>query len=121
MAKRTGPTNPYLKNLIVKLRKKSFELNAPIWYTIAEKLEKPRRKRVEVNLSKIERYCSKGETVIVPGVVLGSGNLTKPVIIAAWRFSEKAKEKIKKSKGKVLTIEELLKTNPKGSNVRIMC
>jgi large subunit ribosomal protein L18e len=121
MGKRTGPTNPYLKNLIEVLRKKSFELNSPIWLTVAKKLEKPRRKRVEVNLSKIERYCSANEVIVVPGKVLASGNLTKPLTIAAWRFSTQAKEKIKKAKGKALTIQELLEKNPKGKNVRLMC
>jgi len=120
MAKRTGPTNPYLKQLIENLKKKSFELNAPIWKTAAEKLEKSTRKRIEVNLSKIERYANNGDTVIVPGAVLASGQLTKSVNVAAWRFSSTAIEKIKKSKGKILTIEELVQENPKGSNVKII-
>jgi len=120
MTKRTGPTNPYLKQLIENLKKKSFELNAPIWLTIAEKLEKPRRKKIEVNLSDIERNTEKNDTVIVPGIVLSSGELKKPINIAAWRFSEKAKEKIKKLKGKCLTMEELLKENPKGTGIKII-
>lgn len=120
MAKRTGPTNPYLKQLIEKLKKKSIELKAPIWRAIAEKLEKPRRKKVEVNLSRIERFVEKDETVIVPGVVLGEGMLTKPVKVAAWRFSESARKKIESAKGKCLSIEELLEENPKGSGVKIL-
>lgn len=119
MVKRTGPTNPYLKQLIEKLKKKSIELNAPIWKEIAAKLRKPTRKRIEVNLSKIERYAENGETVLVPGVVLSSGKLTKSVDVAAWKFSPAATEKIK-DKGKVLTIEDLLEENPKGSNVKII-
>jgi large subunit ribosomal protein L18e len=118
--KRTGPTNPYLKQLIENLKKKSFEDNAPIWKAVAEKLEKPRRKKIEVNLSDIERNTEKNDTVVVPGVVLSSGELSKPVTIAAWRFSSAAKEKIKKSKGKTLTIEELVKENPKGTGVKIL-
>ncbi len=120
MVKRTGPTNPYLKQLIETLKKKSFELKAPIWKAIAKKLEKPRRKKVEVNLSKIERFAEKNETIIVPGVVLGAGKLTKPVRIAAWRFSDSARKKIELAKGKCLSIEDLLKENPKGSKVKIL-
>lgn len=119
MAKRTGPTNPYLKQLIEDLRKKSLELNAPFWKEVAEKLSKSTRSRVEVNLSKIERNTSPGDIVIVPGVVLAVGQLTKPVTIAAWRFSPAAVRKIK-DKGKILTIEELAQDNPKGSNVKII-
>jgi large subunit ribosomal protein L18e len=120
MVKPTRPTNPYLKQLIEKLRKISIEKNVKIWRRIAELLERPRRKRVEVNLSKIERYSKANEFVVVPGKVLGAGNLTKPINIAAWRFSEKAKEKILKVNGKCLTIEELIENNPKGSKVKII-
>src|SRR4030042_3428125 len=119
MGKRTGPTNPYLKQLIEKLKKKSLELNAPIWKAVAIKLGTPSRKRVEVNLSKIDRHTEKGDTVIVPGAVLASGKLTKTVDVAAWRFSPAAIKKIK-DKGKVLTIEDLLQENPRGSDVKII-
>lgn len=118
--KRTGPTNPYLKSLIEDLRKKHFESKSGIWLSIAEKLAKSRRKRINVNLSDIDRNTSKNDIVVVPGIVLASGELTKPVSIVAWRFSEAAKEKIKKSKGKIMTIEELAKENPKGTGVKII-
>ncbi len=120
MSKRTGPINPYLRQLIETVKKKSLELNAPIWKTIAKKLGKPTRQRIEVNLSRIERYTNDGDTIIVPGIVLSSGHLTKPVNIAAWRFSPAAEKKIKGAKGKCLTIEQLIKENPKGSNVKII-
>lgn len=119
MAKRTGPTNPYLKQLIEKLKKKSIELNAPIWKDIATKLGTSTRRRIEVNLSKIDRHTENGDTVIVPGVVLASGALSKSVSIAAWRFSPASIDKIK-GKGKILTIEDLLQENPKGTKVKIM-
>lgn len=121
MAKRTGPTNPYQKQTIDYLKNKSRELAAPIWKIIAEKLEKPRRQKIEVNLTDIDRYTANGDTVIVPGIVLASGDLTKPVNIAAWKFSSEAIKKIKESNGKILTIEELVKENPKGTGVKILC
>ena len=121
MVKRTGPTNPLLKELIENLRKKSFETNSKFLKDISDKLNKPRRQRVEVNLSHIERHVKKGETVIVPGVVMGFGELSKPVTISAWRFTGPAKQKIEDSKGKVISIEELVAKNPKGTKVRILC
>ncbi len=121
MVKRTGPTNPLLKKLIENIRKKSFETNSKFLKDISDKLNKPRRQRVEVNLSKIDRYAKKGETIIVPGVVMGFGELTKPLTVSAWRFTGPAKEKIEKSKGKAISVEELIEKNPKGTKVRIMC
>lgn len=118
--KRTGPTNVYQKQLIESLKKKSIEDKTAIWKDVADKLEKPRRKKIEVNLSDIERNTEKNDFVVVPGIVLGSGELTKTVNVAAWRFSSAAKQKIKKSKGKMLTIEELVKEKPKGTGVKIL-
>lgn len=120
MAKRTGPTNPYLRNLIKLLKDEYKKTNARIWKSVAERLEKPRRRKVEVNLSKIERFCKEGEEVLVPGVVLGNGNIKKRIKIYAWRFSNKALKKIKDANGEALPIERALKENPKGKNVRII-
>ncbi|NCN38960.1 MAG: 50S ribosomal protein L18e [Candidatus Aenigmarchaeota archaeon CG_4_10_14_0_8_um_filter_37_24] len=121
MAKRTGPTNPLLRQLVKNLKKQSFEHKSKFLKDISDKLNKPRRQRIEVNLSHIERQAKKGETIVVPGVVMGFGELSKPLTISAWRFTGSAKEKIESSKGKALTIEELAKDNPKGNKTRIIC
>lgn len=76
---------------------------------------------MEVNLSGIERYAKENETLVVPGVVLASGELKKSVRVAAWKFSTNARKKIEAAKGKCLAIQDLLKENPKGSGVRIIC
>jgi len=47
------------------------------------------------------------------------GDLDKKLTVAAYSFSEKAKEKINKN-GRAISIVELLKENPKGSKVRIV-
>lgn len=119
MVKRTGPTNRYLKELIIKLKKLSKTNNARIWKDVAIRLSKPTRKRIEVNISRINRYANDNDVIVVPGVVLGAGNLTKKVTVAAWRFTARAKEKIVAAGGKAISIEELAKINPKGSGVRI--
>ncbi len=121
MVKRTGPTNPLLKELIENLRKKSFEIKSNFLKDIAEKLNKPRRQRIEVNLAHIDRNTKKGDTVIIPGVVLGYGSLSKSVTISAWKFSKSAEERIKESKSNPISIEDLIKTNPKGKKVKILC
>jgi large subunit ribosomal protein L18e len=121
MTKRTGPTNPILKQLIEDLKRKSIEKQSNFLKDIAEKLNKPRRQRIEVNIAHIERHAKKNETIVVPGVVLGYGELTKPVTISAWKFSKPAKQKIKNSKGKAISIEELVSKNPRGTDVKILC
>lgn len=120
MSKKTGPTNAHLRRLIVELKKTSRKEKASIWKDVAEKLAKPRRRKIEVNISDINRNARAGETVVIPGVVMAAGELKKEVNVAAWRFTATAKKKIEDANGKTLTIEELVEKNPKGSKVRIL-
>jgi len=120
MVKRTGPTNVYLRRLINSLEKVGRENNANIWIYVAELLSRPTRNRVEVNLGKINRLCKEGDMVVVPGKVLGYGRLDKKLTIAAWRFSENALRKIEQVGAEAIGIEELVRRNPKGSNVKII-
>ena len=117
MAKRTGPENKYLKDLIIELTK--LEKNVMLWKRIAYELEKPTRKRREVNISRINKYTKEGETALVPGKVLSMGELDKKITISGWKFSRSAEEKINKI-GNAITINELMKKNPEGKKVRII-
>ncbi len=116
MVKRTGPSERQKKELIVRLER----TKVPIWKDVSEKLASPRRQKAEVNVKRINRNAEDGETIVVPGTVMGDGNMEKTVNVAAWKITPLAEEKIKKAKGAVMTIDELFEKNPKGSNVRIM-
>ncbi len=118
--KRTGPTNIVLRKMVRLLRKYAKENDAPIWRTIAEALEKPTRKRITVNVSKINRHTNEGDVVVVPGKVLGAGRIDHAVTVAALSFSEQAIRKIKEAGGRVLNILELVEENKKGSNIKII-
>ncbi len=104
MGKKRNIENKRLLNLLNLLRK----AKKPFWKRVRELLSRPRRKRVEVNLSKIDKYSNEGETIVVPGKVLGGGILSKPVRIVAFSFSESAKNLIVKAGGKAEKIEDLL-------------
>ncbi|MCX8171988.1 MAG: 50S ribosomal protein L18e [Archaeoglobaceae archaeon] len=112
-------TNPRLVNLINSLLEESAKNNARIWKYAAEKLASPSRKSVEVGLNKIEKFAKEGEFILVPGKVLG-GEISKPVKVAAFSFSESAKDKIRKAGGEFMKIEDLLKINPSGKGIRIL-
>lgn len=120
MPKPTGPTNLEMRKLIDDIRVKGFKDKSDFLIMLAKKLETPERKRAEINLSRINRNASEGETVVIPGKVLSSGIVTKKLTIAAWKFTKAAEQKIKKSGGKMITINELVSKNPKGTNVRMM-
>lgn len=113
-------TNLRVLGLINDLKTASRENEVKIWRDIALRLSRPTRNFSEVNLSKINRNTKEDETIIVPGKVLASGTLEHKVNVVALGFSDTAKEKIIGIGGSCLTIEQLVKDNPSGSNVRIM-
>lgn len=111
--------NQQTQMLIQELKKTALEQKVPLWKRIADDLEAPTRQRRIVNIFKIDANAKEGEIIIVPGKVLGEGDLTKKVTVAALSFSDQAVGKISKQ-GKTMTIQELMKSNPKASKVRIL-
>ncbi len=112
--KRTGPTNVHLRNLIVSLEK----TKKPIWKRVAELLSRPTRKRIVVNVHKLNKL--KGNTFVVPGVLLGDGKVERAITVAAWKVTPKARKRIEEAGGRILSIEEMLESFPEGKGVVIV-
>jgi len=106
--------NPVLRNLIAELEKQK----EPVWKAVARGLNRPRRIRFEVGLNRLQRYAKPNENIVVPGVVVGLGEISKPITVAALRFTADAKAKIESAKGRCLSIQEMIDTKPK--RVRIL-
>ena len=111
--------NKQLMELLQLLKKTAIENNAAVWKRVASDLEKPMRKRRVVNIYKIEKYAKDNGVVVVPGKVLGTGDLNKKVTVAAYNFSDEAYKKIKE-KGNPISIKELLEKNPQGKKIKLM-
>lgn len=118
MAKRTGPTNYQLQELLSQLEGKAMGSN--FWKRVMKDIKKPSRQRSSVNIYKINKFARDGETILVPGKVLSLGEIEKKVDVAAVNFSAEARSKITAARGKTLTIKELLQQNPDGKKVRIL-
>jgi large subunit ribosomal protein L18e len=108
--------NKVLLSLIESLMKSE----KPLWRKVAGELSRPKRQKVEVNLSKLEQYTAEDATVIVPGKVLGAGAISKKITVAAFSFSGSARKLIGAAGGKAITIENLHKTNPDGRGIVIL-
>jgi large subunit ribosomal protein L18e len=98
------------KNLVELISKLKSDKRA-IWKRVSELLCKPKRSRVQINVSKISKYAKEGITVVVPGKVLGDGEIEFPVVVAAYRFSKSATESIENAGGKAISIKELYEAN----------
>lgn len=113
-------TNPVLVELIVELRKAAQAQEAPIWKELAERLERPARLWPQINVEKCAALSTEGALVLVPGKVLSTGDAPKGFRVAAFAFSENARQKIEQSGGKCLSILDVLKLAPSGKGVRIV-
>src|SRR3989338_465913 len=100
-------TNPAFSNVLTSARKNKS------WVKLAHVLSGPTRIQASINLKQIDEQTKAGDTILVPGKILSSGNLTKKVRICALGISASAREKLKASKSEFVTIAEEIKDNPK--------
>ena len=110
--------NPRLINLIEDLRERADE-EGGVWQELASRLDSPSRNHAEVNVSKIERYAEKGESVVVPGKVLGGGVLSKSFEVIAFDFSSSARDKISDAGGETATLDDFV-YDGNASSVRVI-
>ena len=115
----TKKTNEDLIDIIQQLNAGSFKHKAPIWHDLAKRLERSNRNWAQVNIAHITKHAKKNDTIIIPGKLLGAGYINIPITIAAFQSSENAREKIANAGGKLLSFLELMKKNPKGTNIKI--
>jgi len=109
-------------------RKKNLELVKTIieakkkkkWEEVAGILSGPRVNKLGINLDRINKEAKEGDIIVVPGKVLAEGDVSKKIKVVAFGFSEKAKEKILKAKGEVLTIIEEIKKNPEAKGIKVI-
>ena len=111
----TGPENHHQRKLIRDL----WKTKRRIWRKLSKTLSRARRQRIEANLYRINNKTKKDEVIVVPGKVLGIGELNHKLTISCLDCSQSAKKKIEASGSKLLTIEELLEQNPTGKNVKV--
>ena len=120
---RKGSAKLETRKLVAELEKTSRKRKEKVWMDVAKRLKKPRRGRAAVNLWQInilaKSASNKGRILLVPGKVLGYGNLNEKADIAALEFSTAAKNAIEKN-GSALTLGELLEKKVKPGNVVIV-
>lgn len=120
MSKPVSKTNPNLVGLIGDLKAQSRETGAALWRDVAQRLSRSRSNWANPNLSRLSRHCPEGVTVLVPGKLLGSGEVSSKHDVAAYSISAGAREKIEAAGGRVLSLSELMNENPNGSGVYIL-
>lgn len=112
--------NPELAHTLIELRRAAKAHDAPIWADVARKLARPRHQVEPVNVGQLERLAAANDTVVVPGKLLAQGVLSKPLTVAAFHYSDTARDKVRQAGGTTIGIHDLIKSKPKGTGVRLI-
>ena len=120
MAHPTSKTNAHLVDTIAQLKAKSRETGAALWRDVALRLSKSRKNWASPNLSRVSRYAPEGATIVVPGKLLGTGEVSGSPTIVAYSVSAGARAKVEEAGGRIMTLAELMNDNPSGSGVYIL-
>ena len=90
------------------------------WIKVGAFLSGSTRKYHSVNLKNIDLKTKEGDTVVVLGKVVGTGDMTKRIRICALSFSSSAREKLKSNKSEIISIFQEIEKNPKAQGVKII-
>lgn len=112
--------NPVVDETKWILRRAFKSSKAPIWRHLEKEILRARSIRREVNISRLASVTKNGETVVVPGKVLGSGEMDHKLTVYAFSFSERAQKNITDAGGTILGLVELIGSYPDGKGVRII-
>ena len=113
-------TNQVVVYMARSLRKASAANDAPIWAKLAEYALKPSIARRDININRIGQLTKKGDTVVFPGKVLGTGSIPHDITLFSFSISRAAADKIIGSGGKLIGYSELIEQNPTGSGVVLL-
>lgn len=112
--------NPATVKLAHRLRKASAANGAPIWARLSREALKPGSARRTVNVKKLAQLAGSGQTVAVPGKVLGTGTISHPISVFSFSMSAAAAKKITGAGGRVLSHSELVEASPSGKGVLLV-
>jgi len=113
-------TNQVVIRMARDLKKASVKNDAPIWAKLAEYALKPSIARRDINLNRIAQLTKENDTVVFPGKVLGTGNVSHKITLCSFSISNSAVEKIIGNGGKLISFSDLIKQNPTGKGVVLL-
>jgi large subunit ribosomal protein L18e len=113
-------TNQLVIQMVRELKGASKKNNAPIWSRLAELALKPSSARRIINIGQIDKFVKDNDVIVVPGKVLGTGNISHKITLCSFSMSTTGAKKVLQSGGKILSFSELIKSHPTGKGVVII-
>lgn len=113
-------TNQLVISMVKDLRQASSKNKAPIWSKLAQMAQKPNIARRVVNIAKLNNVTSDNDVIVVPGKVLGTGNISHKITLCSFSISTTAAKKIIDAGGKIINHSEMISKFPTGKGVKII-
>ena len=113
-------TNQVVLRMASDLKKASTKNDAPFWRKLAEYALKPSIARRDINLNRIGQLTKENDTVVFPGKVLGTGNVSHKITLCSFSISDSAAAKVLEEGGKLISYSDLIKQNPTGKGVVLL-
>ena len=89
----------------------------PVYKRAVKMLSKKTAQLVEVNVGKLDMISSEGSLLLVPGKVLGEGDVSKELHVGAVAFTASAIQKISSAGGEALLIKDFVAKHGDGKGV----
>jgi len=113
-------TNQIVWHMTKELRQASTKNDAPIWSRLSELALKPSSAKRVVNLNKLNKITKENDVVVVPGKLLGTGNISHKISVCSFSISNSAAKKILESGGQIIKFPEMIEKFPTGKGVTII-
>jgi len=92
-----------------------------IWNDLYRRIKRSSRSEfTRVNTSKLNRLAPEGAFIVVPGKVLGTGNVDKKLTVGALSYSRAARARIEGAGGKALTLSEFLASYSNNGGIMVV-
>ena len=112
--------NQIVTQMARDLKKASVKNDAPIWSKLAEYALKPSVAKRFINVNRINQLTKDGDTVVFPGKVLGTGNISHKITLYSFSISNTAATKIQEAGGKIINHSDIIEQNPTGKGVVLL-
>ncbi|HEX9845959.1 MAG TPA: 50S ribosomal protein L18e [Candidatus Nitrosotenuis sp.] len=113
-------TNQLVIGLVKELKIASSKNKAPIWSRLAQMAQKPGAARRIVNVGKLNDVTGDNDVIVVPGKVLGTGDISHKITLCSFSISTSAAKKITTAGGKIINHSEMISKFPTGKGVKII-
>jgi large subunit ribosomal protein L18e len=92
----------------------------PVYRQAVKMLSRKTNRLVEVNVGKLDNMSSEGSVLLVPGKVLGEGDVTKELHVGAVAYTTSAAQKISSAGGEALLLKDFVAKYGEGKGVLLV-